>query len=121
MVEAVIAVLGQMQVECRHVPMRTCVGCRKVDAQAELLRAVADQSGRLLFRLGHRQAGRGTYVHRRMRCIEAALKGGFARSLRRTVQVGDVAALYQLAAVDDGSQPGSQAPALSLKNQDNHS
>lgn len=121
MVEVQVAALGQSQVEGRHVPMRTCVGCRTSDSQAVLLRAVADQAGRLSFGLGRRQAGRGTYVHRRKRCIETALKGGFARSLRRSVHVGDVAALYQLAAVSDGSQPGTLAPALSLKNQDNHS
>lgn len=104
----------------RQTPVRTCVGCRQTDSQATLLRAVIDGAGRLSFGLGRRQAGRGTYVHRIARCIDAAVKGGFARSLRRTVQVGDVAALYQLAAVSDGSQPGSRAPALSLRNQDNH-
>ncbi len=121
MVEAVAAKLRASQVAAFSGPVRPCVGCRERDSQAELLRAVSDQSGRLSFGLGRRQAGRGTYVHRRKRCIETALKGGFARSLRRSVQVGDVAALYQLAAVCDGSQPGTLAPALSLKNQDNHS
>ena len=119
--EAVTAAPSGEQHVARHVPMRTCSGCREVDAQTELLRAVSDANGRLQFRLGHRQAGRGTYVHRRKRCIEAALKGGFARSLRRTVQSGDVAALYQLAAVDDGSLPGAHRPTGSLKNQGNHS
>ena len=48
-------------------------------------------------------------MHRRKRCIEAALKADL-RSLRRTVQIGDVAALYQLAAVDDARCQALIAP-----------
>ncbi|HMU39026.1 MAG TPA: YlxR family protein [Pseudomonadota bacterium] len=107
------------QTSKRHVPFRTCVGCRQIADQGTLLRAWADPSGHLSFDLGPRRFGRGVYVHRQEGCMKAALKVGFARSLRRMVLVGDVAACYQLAAVLDSPSPGP-APALSLNNQDNH-
>lgn len=67
-------------------PLRTCAGCRKVARQAELVRGVADSAGRMhLSRTRRRAAGRGTYVHRDATCLQAALHGGFARSLRRKV------------------------------------
>lgn len=67
-------------------PLRTCAGCRKITRQAELVRGVADSAGRVhLQRTRLRAAGRGTYVHRDATCLQAALHGGFARSLRRRV------------------------------------
>jgi predicted RNA-binding protein YlxR (DUF448 family) len=68
-------------------PQRTCVGCRRVDSQARLLRAVVDAAGRLQFELSPRRgSGRGSYVHRQAVCVQAAVRGGFARSLRRSIR-----------------------------------
>ena len=71
---------------CRHVPMRTCAGCRSVADQATLLRAVVDSGGHLHVDRGRRQPGRGVYVHPQTRCLTAALRGGFQRALRRNLQ-----------------------------------
>lgn len=71
----------------RHVPMRTCAGCRVVAEQASLLRAVVDSSGQLRVDRGPRQPGRGVYVHPQTRCLTAAVRGGFQRALRRNLQV----------------------------------
>jgi hypothetical protein len=57
---------------------------------------VADAAGRLHFDSGDRGSGRGVYVHRRRECLQAALRGGFARSLRRKVVVSDAAVLSEL-------------------------
>jgi len=70
----------------RHVPQRTCAGCRAVVDQASLLRAVVDSCGRLHIDRGGRKPGRGVYVHPQARCVTAALRGGFQRSLRRNLQ-----------------------------------
>lgn len=71
-------------------PRRTCVGCRQIDAQAALWRAVVDAAGRLQLQRGERrQPGRGAYVHKRAACLVAATRGGFARSFRRAVSGGD--------------------------------
>jgi predicted RNA-binding protein YlxR (DUF448 family) len=112
-----------------HRPHRTCVGCKQVDLQAGLWRAVADAAGRLRFDSRQRESGRGVYVHRRYECMQAALRGGFSRSLRRKVVVSDAAVLSEL------GLPGQSAPRKSgatpdllvgstqarVKNQDNHS
>ena len=70
----------------RHVPMRTCAGCRVVSDQATLVRAVVDSGGHLHVDRGLRQPGRGVYVHPQTRCRTAALRGGFQRALRRNLQ-----------------------------------
>lgn len=65
-----------------HVPMRTCVGCRAVRPQAELLRSSLidgqvqpDRADRACSR------GRSAYVCPVRACLEqAARRGGFARA-----------------------------------------
>lgn len=71
-----------------HVPQRTCVGCRSVVPQSELLRAVVDEAGRLGFDRPRRQHGRGVYVHQQASCVQAALRGGYQRALRRNLRLG---------------------------------
>ena len=71
-------------------PQRTCVGCRKTSLQSELVRAVADATGRLRFDSGRwRSPGRGCYIHRAEPCVQAAVRGGFERSMRRRLRVSD--------------------------------
>jgi hypothetical protein len=73
-----------------HAPQRTCVGCRRVDAQSQLVRAVADATGRMRFDTGcWRSPGRGCYIHRAKTCVQAAVRGGFERSLRRRLRLHD--------------------------------
>jgi uncharacterized protein len=66
-------------------PVRTCAGCGRKEAQAELLRfAAAD--GMLV--PSPKGPGRGVYTCRRLACFERALeRRAFNRTLRRTVQV----------------------------------
>jgi len=65
----------------KHVPQRTCVGCRQVLEKRALIRIVrlpgsiqVDPSGKL--------AGRGAYLHDRRSCWEKGLKGALARALK---------------------------------------
>jgi hypothetical protein len=65
----------------KHVPQRTCVGCRKVLGKRELMRIVrlpdsiqVDPTGKL--------AGRGAYLHDQRSCWEKGLKGALARALK---------------------------------------
>jgi predicted RNA-binding protein YlxR (DUF448 family) len=66
-------------------PVRRCVGCGRRAPQGELLR-FAVRDGQLV---PEREApGRGVYTCRRLVCFERAqAQRGFARSLRRSVQV----------------------------------
>ena len=47
-----------------HVPLRRCVGCRRVRPQAELLRLVQGESGAWQLDTGRRAGGRGSWVCR---------------------------------------------------------
>jgi predicted RNA-binding protein YlxR (DUF448 family) len=75
-----------------HVPIRSCAGCGRKAAQAELIRFSA-RGGDLVPGPG---AGRGVYTCRRLACFErAAGRRAFARTLRRTVRVDQgLARLY---------------------------
>ena len=67
------------------IPVRTCAGCGRKAAQAELLRFVS-RDGALTF--GPRLPGRGVYTCRRLACFERARdRRAFARTLRATVRV----------------------------------
>ncbi|MDC0674030.1 YlxR family protein [Nannocystis radixulma] len=92
-----------------HAPMRTCVGCRAVRPQAELLRSklyeldadkeqvLPDQSVRTCAkRHGLRaSSGRSAYVCPARACMErAARRGGFARAFARKMPPVDPAALW---------------------------
>jgi predicted RNA-binding protein YlxR (DUF448 family) len=65
----------------KHLPQRTCVGCRQVIEKRALMRIVrlpgsiqVDPSGKL--------AGRGAYLHNRRSCWEKGLKGALAGALK---------------------------------------
>jgi uncharacterized protein len=74
-------------------PIRTCAGCGRKAAKAELYRFV-ERAG-LLVR-GNGEQGRGVYTCKRLSCFErAAERRAFNRTLRRTVRVDPrLASLY---------------------------
>lgn len=89
-------------------PQRTCVGCRQVVAQGQLLRlAVVDE--RVVPDPRRRAPGRGVYVHARPDCLKAAGKGGLARSLKRGVSRPELDAIASVAATAAASQGGADA------------
>lgn len=64
-------------------PLRTCVGCRRVALQAELVRYVL-VDGVVTRDDRRRLPGRGAWVHDDDVCWQAAQKrGGLGRALRR--------------------------------------
>lgn len=102
-------------------PVRTCVGCRRPDAQAGLLRAVADGAGRVRVGAGRRRApGRGAYVHLEEKCLIAAVtRGGFERSFRRKLHLPGVAALMSLLpSAAPESRAGAGTGAVSHEDQE---
>ncbi|HEX6230236.1 MAG TPA: YlxR family protein [Actinomycetota bacterium] len=56
-------------------PERTCVGCRGTGPKRELLRIVRSVDGTVRPDPRGTAPGRGAYVHRDRRCVEAALAG----------------------------------------------
>ncbi|HJR44118.1 MAG TPA: YlxR family protein [Actinomycetota bacterium] len=64
-------------------PLRTCVGCRSVRPQKDLMR-VGRRSDGTLSTAAHAE-GRGAYLCRDAACVEAAFDSG---RLRRALRVG---------------------------------
>lgn len=65
----------------KHVPQRTCVGCRQVLAKRALIRVVRTPQGVQIDPTG-KLAGRGAYIHDRRSCWERALAGSLAHALK---------------------------------------
>jgi predicted RNA-binding protein YlxR (DUF448 family) len=58
----------------KHVPQRTCIACRKVDANRGLQRLVRIDGDRVAVDLSGKRPGRGAYLCAERSCWEAALK-----------------------------------------------
>ena len=58
----------------KHVPLRTCVGCRQVRPKRELVRIVQGPDGQIAIDNTGKQAGRGAYVCPDPACWEMAFK-----------------------------------------------
>jgi len=69
----------------RRQPQRTCLGCRQVKDQAELIRFVCSPEGDVLADLKGRLPGRGAYLCNSRGCIEAAVqRKQFDRAFRQS-------------------------------------
>ena len=58
----------------RHVPERTCVGCRQARPKGELVRIVVTENVEVLIDQSGRHPGRGTYLCKSKACWENGLK-----------------------------------------------
>lgn len=65
----------------KHIPQRTCVGCRLVLPKRTLMRLVRTADG-IQLDPGGKTAGRGAYLHNQSSCWERALKGALANALK---------------------------------------
>jgi len=65
----------------KHVPLRTCVGCRLVLPKRNLIRIVRTADGVKIDPTG-KLAGRGAYLHDQRSCWEKGLKGSLAHALK---------------------------------------
>jgi uncharacterized protein len=72
----------------KHVPQRTCVGCRTVMAKRQLVRVVRTADGVLVDPTG-KLAGRGAYLHDRRSCWESGLAGSLAHALKAELSAAD--------------------------------
>jgi uncharacterized protein len=101
----------------KHIPQRTCVGCREVLSKRSLVRivrlpeaVVIDQTGKL--------PGRGAYLHDRRSCWERGLKGSLAHALKTELSETDqvnlkafMNALPEEAAMTEGGSAGQEHPS----------
>ena len=72
----------------KHIPQRTCVGCRQVLAKRTLVRVVRTPDGIRVDPSG-KMAGRGAYLHNQRSCWEHGLKGALAHALKTDITDAD--------------------------------
>ena len=98
----------------KHIPQRTCVGCRDVLPKRKMVRIVRTANGVQVDPTG-KLAGRGAYLHDRRECWERGLKGALAHALKMTLTADDRARLedfmnslpYEAQSVEAGPQMGT--------------
>ena len=88
----------------KHIPQRTCVGCRKVLAKRNLLRLVRTPNGIVLDPTG-KLSGRGVYLHNLRSCWEQGLKGAVANALKTEINAGDMLSLKSIMATMPNDNP----------------
>lgn len=72
----------------KHVPQRTCVGCREVMPKRKMIRIVRTADG-VQVDPTSKLAGRGAYLHDRRECWDRGLKGALAHALKTTLTLDD--------------------------------
>lgn len=78
----------------KHVPQRTCVGCREVLPKRQMIRVVRTAEGVKVDSTG-KLAGRGAYLHDRYACWERGMKGALAHALKTNLTEDDRARLEE--------------------------
>ena len=82
----------------RHVPQRTCIGCRQEAGKRALIRIVRTPDQRVVVDETGKANGRGAYLHSLRPCWEKALKSGTIKYALKIIPVDeDVEALRAFA------------------------
>jgi uncharacterized protein len=82
----------------RHVPMRSCAGCRRERPKREMVRIVRTPDGPVVVDATGKRAGRGTYLCPEAECWHKALRSGaLGRVLKTEITSEDRAALERIA------------------------
>lgn len=79
----------------KHIPQRTCIGCREVLPKRKMIRIVRTTNGVQVDPTG-KLAGRGAYLHDRRECWENGLKGALAHALKTTLTPDERARLAEI-------------------------
>lgn len=78
----------------KHIPQRTCVGCREVLPKRQMIRVVRTEEG-VRVDPTRKFAGRGAYLHDRRSCWERGLKGALGHALKTELRQDDRARLEE--------------------------
>jgi predicted RNA-binding protein YlxR (DUF448 family) len=78
----------------KHVPQRTCVGCRQVEPKRSLIRLVRTADGVKIDPDG-KIAGRGAYLHDLQTCWQRGLDGKLAHALKTEISAENMAVLKE--------------------------
>ena len=90
----------------RHVPQRTCVGCRQVQDKRNLVRLVRTSEGQLVVDDSGKRNGRGAYLCRQRSCWETAIKGEqLGKALRMDIGQAEKMVLQEFLSALPEEQP----------------
>ena len=78
----------------KHVPQRTCVGCRETLPKRQMVRIVRTDNGVKVDPTG-KAAGRGAYLHDQRDCWVRGLRGALAHALKAELTADDRARLEE--------------------------
>jgi len=78
----------------KHLPQRTCVGCRTVQEKRSLTRVVRSPEGVVIDPVG-KKAGRGAYLHDLQSCWQQGLDGRLAYALKTEISAEEMAVLRE--------------------------
>ncbi len=73
----------------KHVPKRTCIGCRTVQEKRSLIRIVRTPEGVKIDPKG-KMTGRGAYLHNKRSCWQLGLDGRLAKALKTSLNEVDL-------------------------------
>ncbi len=73
--------MARKPVRRKHIPQRTCIGCRETLPKRSLIRIVHNEQGVQVDPTG-KMPGRGAYLHNQRSCWERSLKGPLAKALK---------------------------------------
>ena len=92
----------------KHIPQRTCVGCREVNSKRTLIRIVRQPQGIAIDPTG-KLSGRGAYLHNQRLCWELGLKGSLAKALKTDLSEDDRERLTQFMDTLSADEPAQEA------------
>jgi len=78
----------------KHVPQRTCVGCRQVLPKRQMIRIVRTANGIQVDPTG-KLAGRGAYLHDKRECWVRGMRGALTNALKAEISAEDRARLEE--------------------------
>lgn len=101
----------------KHIPQRTCIGCRTVQSKRELMRIVRTPEGHVVADPTGKKNGRGTYVHKTRECFESVISA--PGKLKQALKLEAPIALEDLNALQDLARtfPAQDATGSDMKGQ----
>lgn len=87
--------MAKKQKTKRHIPQRTCVGCRKVQEKRSLIRIVRSSAEGVKVDPQGKLSGRGAYLHDSPSCWDKGLKGPLAQALKTSISEDELEKLIK--------------------------
>jgi predicted RNA-binding protein YlxR (DUF448 family) len=87
-----LKVTKKLALRVKHVPQRTCVGCREVLPKRKMVRIVRVADGVRVDPTG-KLAGRGAYLHDKRDCWVRGMRGALAHAIKAELTAEDRAQL----------------------------